>query len=46
MVATKPRRFRGSMAPTAADMESEAITAPRDALDAILTKVRAIRQSL
>jgi membrane protein YdbS with pleckstrin-like domain len=46
MVAAELRRFRGSMAPTAADAEGEPVSAPSDALSAILTEVRAIRQAL
>jgi uncharacterized membrane protein YdbT with pleckstrin-like domain len=46
IVATELRRFRGGMAPTMADVESEAIAAPPDALSAILAEVRAIRQTL
>jgi uncharacterized membrane protein YdbT with pleckstrin-like domain len=42
MVATELRRFRGGMAPTAAEVE---IDSP-DALNAILGEVRAIRQAL
>jgi membrane protein YdbS with pleckstrin-like domain len=42
LVATELRRFRGSMAPTAADVDVE----PLPALDAILVEVRAIRESL
>ncbi len=46
MVATELRRFRGSMTPTAADVEIEPVTAPAETLGAILTEIRAIRQSL
>ena len=46
IVATELRRFRGSMAPTAADVEGEAVAASPDALSAILTEVRAIRHAL
>lgn len=42
MVATELRRFRGGMAPTAAEVE---VDSP-DALNAILGEVRAIRQAL
>jgi len=42
LVATELRRFRGGMAPTAAEMEEE----PADVLSAILADVRAIRQVL
>jgi membrane protein YdbS with pleckstrin-like domain len=45
LVATELRRFRGSMAPTAAEVEGEPVTAP-ETLNAILTEIRAIRQSL
>ncbi len=41
LVAQELRRFRGSMAPTAADMESEPAT-----LTEILSEVRAIRHAL
>lgn len=41
IVATRLQRFRGAMAPTAAEVEAEP-----DALNAILTEVRAIRQTL
>jgi len=44
MVATALRRFRGAMAPTAAEVEGEPSVA--DALNAILTEVRTIRQAL
>ena len=46
IVATELRRFRGAMAPTAADVESEPGTAPTRELGAILAEVRAIRQVL
>ena len=52
MVATELRRFRGSMPPTATGAESDvqgpAVSSevPAETLDAILTEVRAIRQSL
>ena len=46
IVATELRRFRGSMAPTAADVEGEAVVASPDALSAILTEVQAIRHAL
>lgn len=42
MVATELRRFRGGMAPTGAEVE---VGSP-DALNAILSEVRAIRQAL
>jgi len=44
MVVTELRRFRGGMAPTAAEVEGEPTAA--SALSAILAEVRAIRQSL
>jgi membrane protein YdbS with pleckstrin-like domain len=46
IVATELRRFRGGMAPTAAEVESEPATDPTRELGAILTEVRAIRQAL
>jgi membrane protein YdbS with pleckstrin-like domain len=46
IVVTELRRFRGSMAPTAADVEDESILSSADALSAILGEVRAIRQAL
>ena len=46
IVATQLRRFRGGMAPTAAEVEMEAALAPSQALDAILTEVRAIREAV
>ncbi len=46
MVVTELRRFRGSMAPTAAEEEIEPAAASTDALSAILTEVRAIRHAL
>jgi len=42
LVATELRRFRGGMAPTAAEVEA----APAEVLNEILAEVRAIRQSL
>jgi len=45
-VVTKLRRFRGGMAPTAAETEGEPAMVPTDALSAILTEVRAIRRAL
>jgi uncharacterized membrane protein YdbT with pleckstrin-like domain len=44
LVVTELRRFRGGMAPTAAEVEGEPSVA--DALNAILAEVRAIRQTL
>jgi uncharacterized membrane protein YdbT with pleckstrin-like domain len=44
IVVTELRRFRGGMAPTAAEVEGEPTAA--SALSAILAEVRAIRQSL
>lgn len=46
MVVTELRRFRGGMAPTAAEVEREAAVPPSDALNAILSEVQAIRQAL
>jgi uncharacterized membrane protein YdbT with pleckstrin-like domain len=46
MVVRELRRFRGGMAPTAAEMEPEAALASADALSAILDELRAIRQAL
>jgi len=46
IVATELRRFRGGMAPTAAEVEGEAAVVSTDTLSAILTEVRAIRQAL
>jgi uncharacterized membrane protein YdbT with pleckstrin-like domain len=46
MVVRELRRFRGGMAPTAAEMEPEPALASTDALSAILDELRAIRQAL
>jgi membrane protein YdbS with pleckstrin-like domain len=46
IVATELRRFRGGMAPTAAEVEGEPALASTDTLNAILTEVRAIRRRL
>jgi membrane protein YdbS with pleckstrin-like domain len=46
LVVTELRRFRGGMAPTAAEVEGEPIALPSDALNKILAEVRAIRQAL
>ena len=46
MVATELRRFRGGMAPTAAEVEPEPTMASSEALTAILGELRAIRQAL
>ena len=46
IVVTELRRFRGGMAPTAAAMETEPAVVSSDALGALLTEVRAIRQAL
>lgn len=46
LVATELRRFRGAMTPTAADVEIEPAGISGDALNAILTEVRAIRQAV
>lgn len=43
---TELRRFRGAMAPTAAEVEGEPTVASTDTLSAILGKVRALRQML
>lgn len=46
MVVTELRRFRGGMAPTAAEVEAEPAVASTDASSAILAELRAIRQAL
>jgi len=46
IVVTELRRFRGSMAPTAAEVEGEPAVASPDALSAILTEVQAIRHAV
>jgi uncharacterized membrane protein YdbT with pleckstrin-like domain len=46
IVVTELRRFRGSMAPTAADVEEEPAVASSATLSSILAEVRAIRQTL
>ena len=46
IVVTELRRFRGSMSPTAAEVEGEPTLVSTNALSAILTEVRAIRQAL
>jgi uncharacterized membrane protein YdbT with pleckstrin-like domain len=46
MVVTELRRFRGGMAPTAAEVEPERALASADTLSAILSEVQAIRQVL
>jgi hypothetical protein len=46
IVVTELRRFRGAMAPTAAEVEGEPTVASTDTLSAILGKVRALRQML
>jgi len=46
MVVKELRRFRGGMAPTAADVESEPALASADTLSAILVELKAIRQAL
>jgi uncharacterized membrane protein YdbT with pleckstrin-like domain len=46
MVVTELRRFRGGMAPTAAEVEPEAGLASADALSAILGELKAIRKAL
>lgn len=46
IVVTALRRFRGSMAPTAAEVEAEPALTVTDTLSALLTEVREIRQAL
>ncbi len=46
MVVTELRRFRGGMAPTAAEVEPEAGLASAEALSAILGELKAIRKAL
>jgi uncharacterized membrane protein YdbT with pleckstrin-like domain len=46
MVVRELRRFRGGMAPTAAEVEPEAAVTATDSLNALLAEVRAIRQAL
>jgi uncharacterized membrane protein YdbT with pleckstrin-like domain len=46
MVVRELRRFRGAMAPTAAEMEPEPAIASSDSLDAILGELQAIRRAL
>lgn len=46
LVVTELRRFRGGMAPTAAEVEDGPTVSTRDTLGAILAEVQAIRQSL
>jgi uncharacterized membrane protein YdbT with pleckstrin-like domain len=46
MVVTELRRFRGGMAPTAAEVEPEPTIASSEILTAILEELRAIRQAL
>jgi uncharacterized membrane protein YdbT with pleckstrin-like domain len=46
IVVTELRRFRGGMAPTAADVEDAPAVASAAALSAILAEVQAIRQTL
>ncbi len=46
LVATELRRFRGGMAPTAAEAEDEPTMPTQNTLNAILAQVQAIRQSL
>lgn len=46
IVVTELRRFRGSMAPTAAEVESEPAVTTAGALNAILAEVQAIRRAL
>ena len=46
IVAGELRRFRGGMAPTAAEAERDVVAPAGDALGAILDEVRAIRRAL
>ena len=46
IVVAELRRFRGGMAPTAAEVEMESDVVSSDTLGALLTEVRAIRQAL
>jgi uncharacterized membrane protein YdbT with pleckstrin-like domain len=46
IVATELRRFRGSMAPTAAEVEGEPAMPSAETLSAILAEVQAIHQTL
>jgi uncharacterized membrane protein YdbT with pleckstrin-like domain len=46
LVVAQLRRFRGSMAPTAAEVEPERALASADTLSAILVELKAIRQAL
>jgi uncharacterized membrane protein YdbT with pleckstrin-like domain len=46
LVVTELRRFRGGMAPTAAEVEPESLARSGETLDAILEELRAIRQDL
>jgi len=46
LVVTELRRFRGGMAPTAAEMDPEPAMASSGSLDAILGELKAIRQAL
>jgi len=46
IVVTELRRFRGSMAPTAAEVEGEPAVASTNVLNAILTEVQAIRRAM
>ncbi len=46
IVAAELRRFRGAMAPTAAEVEGEPKLASPEALNELLTEVRAIRQAV
>jgi uncharacterized membrane protein YdbT with pleckstrin-like domain len=46
IVATELRRFRGSMAPTAAEVEGEPIAPSTETLNAILSEIQAIHQTL
>lgn len=46
LVVTELRRFRGGMAPTAAEVEPEALAVPAETLTAMLEELRAIREAL
>lgn len=46
LVATELRRFRGGMAPTAAEMDSAAVEPGGDLMRAVLEELRAIREVL
>jgi uncharacterized membrane protein YdbT with pleckstrin-like domain len=46
LVAGELRRFRGAMSPTAAEVETPSAAISSEAMSALLTEVRAIRQTL